>query len=129
MLVINYKPLNKNLKWIGYTISNKKDLLSILYDANIFSKFDLMSGYWQIQIFKVHTYPTAFDVPFGQYEWNVMPFGLKNATKHQKIGCLPLGLTGITVIYSQAYQVLKPEINWHTQTYAEAKPQHDNKDT
>ena len=45
-LVINYKPLNKYLKWIRYPIPNKKDLLSRLYDANIFSKFDLKSGYW-----------------------------------------------------------------------------------
>ena len=25
-------------------------------------------------------YKTAFTVPFVHYEWNVMPFGLKNAT-------------------------------------------------
>lgn len=76
-LVINYKPLNKVLKWIRYPISNKKDLLDRLHDAIIFSKFDLKSRYWQIQITENDRYKTAFNVPFGQYEWNVMPFGLK----------------------------------------------------
>ena len=78
-LVINYKPLNKALKWIKYPIPNKKDLLDSLFDANIFSKFDLKSGYWQIQIKESDRFKTAFNVPFGQYEWNVMPFGLNNA--------------------------------------------------
>ncbi|KAL4581677.1 hypothetical protein LXL04_006204 [Taraxacum kok-saghyz] len=78
-LVINYKPLNKVLKWIRYPIPNKKDLLDRLNDSLIFSKFDLKSGYWQIQINEKDRYKTAFNVPFGQYEWNVMPFGLKNA--------------------------------------------------
>ncbi|KAK9668593.1 hypothetical protein RND81_13G070600, partial [Saponaria officinalis] len=42
-LVINYKPLNKALKWIRYPIQNKRDLLNRLYDSIIFSKFDLKS--------------------------------------------------------------------------------------
>jgi len=78
-LVINYKPLNEVLKWIRYQIPNKKDLLSRLYDATIFSKFDMKSGFWQIQINENDRYKTAFTVPFKHYEWNVMPFGLKNA--------------------------------------------------
>ncbi|KAL4198759.1 hypothetical protein AMTRI_Chr03g141690 [Amborella trichopoda] len=49
-LVINYKPLNKVLKWIRYPIPNKKDLLDRVAQACIFSKFDMKSGYWQIQI-------------------------------------------------------------------------------
>jgi hypothetical protein len=78
-LVINYKPLNKVLKWIRYPIPNKKDLLDRLNDSLIFSKFDMKSGYWQIQINEADRYKTAFAVPFGHYEWNVLPFGLKNA--------------------------------------------------
>ncbi|KAM7510610.1 hypothetical protein LguiB_009485 [Lonicera macranthoides] len=78
-LVINYKPLNKVLKWIRYPLPNKRDLLACLQAATIFSKFDLKSGYWQIQIAENDRYKTAFTVPFGHYEWNVMPFGLKNA--------------------------------------------------
>jgi hypothetical protein len=45
-LVINYKPLNKALKWIRYPIPNKKkDLLQKLHYAFIFSKFDMKSGF------------------------------------------------------------------------------------
>ena len=39
----------------------------------------MKSGFWLIQIEEKDRYKTAFTVPFGQYEWNVMPFGLKNA--------------------------------------------------
>ena len=45
-LVINYKPLNKALQWIRYPIPNKKDLLDRLYEATIFSKLDMKSGFW-----------------------------------------------------------------------------------
>ena len=77
--MINYKPLNKVLQWIRYPIPNKKDLIQRIYNATIFSKFDMKSRFWQIQIKPEDRYKTAFTVPFGHYEWNVMPFGLKNA--------------------------------------------------
>ena len=78
-LVINYKPLNKVLQWIRYPILNKKDLIQRIYNVTIFSKFDMKSGFWQIQIKPEDRYKTTFTIPFGHYEWNVMPFGLKNA--------------------------------------------------
>jgi hypothetical protein len=78
-LVINYKPLNTALKWIRYLIPNKKDLFSRVHNASVFSKFDMKSGFWQTQIDEKDKYKTAFTVHFGHYEWNVMPFGLKNA--------------------------------------------------
>ena len=79
-LVINYKHLNKALQWIRYPIPNKKDLLDRLYEATIFSKFDIKSGFWQIQIDEKDRYKTAFTIHFGHYEWNVMPFDFKKCT-------------------------------------------------
>ncbi|KAA0058439.1 Enzymatic polyprotein [Cucumis melo var. makuwa] len=85
-LVINYKTLNKVLKWIRYPISNRQDLLKRITLAKVFSKFDMKSGFWQIQIHPADRYKTAFNVPFGQFQWNVMSFGLKNApSEFQKI--------------------------------------------
>ncbi|GAB2265572.1 hypothetical protein Dimus_037837 [Dionaea muscipula] len=85
-LVINYKPLNKVLQWIRYPIPNKRDLLNRLINARIFSKFDMKCGYWQIQVAEEDKYKTAFTVPFGHYEWNIMSFGLKNApSEYQNI--------------------------------------------
>ena len=78
-LVINYKPLNKVLRYIRCPIPNKRDLLNRLYIAKLFSKFDTKLGFWQIQITEPHRYKTKFIVPFGHYEWNVTPFGLKNS--------------------------------------------------
>jgi hypothetical protein len=71
--------LNDVLEWIRYPIPNRKDFVNRLSEALVFSKFDMKSGFWQIQIDDRDRYKTAFTTPFGHYEWNVMPFGLKNA--------------------------------------------------
>ena len=78
-LVINYKPLNKVLQWIRYPIPNKQDLIKRTQGAKVFSKFDMKSDFLQIQIKEEDHYKTAFTVPFKHFEWNVMPFGQKNA--------------------------------------------------
>ena len=78
-LVINYNPLNKVLEWIRYPIPNKNDLVHRLGEVVVYSKFDMKSGFWQVQISEDDKYKTAFTTHFGYYVWNVMPFGLKNA--------------------------------------------------
>ncbi|KAJ9553340.1 hypothetical protein OSB04_017385 [Centaurea solstitialis] len=45
----------------------------------IFSKFDCKSGFWQIKMHPDSILYTSFSTPQGQYEWLVMPFGLKYA--------------------------------------------------
>ena len=78
-LVINYKPFNNVLQWIRHPTPNKMDLIKRLYNAAIFSKFDMKYDFWQIQIKEEDKYKTAFTVQFRHYEWNVMSFGLNNA--------------------------------------------------
>ncbi|XP_070031644.1 uncharacterized protein [Nicotiana tomentosiformis] len=51
-----------------YPIPNKRDLLRRTYKANVYSKFDMKSGFWQIQVAKKDRYKIAFNIPFGQYE-------------------------------------------------------------
>ena len=62
-LIINYKPLNKVLQWIRYHIPNKQDLLKRLHSSVIYLKFDMKSGFWQVQIKEEDRYKTAFS-PF-----------------------------------------------------------------
>ena len=62
-----------------YHITNKRDLIGCLHNASILSKFDIKSGFWQIQLHEKNRYKIAFTVPFGHYEWNVVHFGLNNA--------------------------------------------------
>lgn len=57
----------------------KKAYLNCLYEAKNFSKFNLKLGFLQIQIKEEERYKIAFNVRLGQFECNVMPFGLKNA--------------------------------------------------
>ena len=64
-LVVNYKPLNKVLADDTYPIPNKSSLVTRIAGANIFLKFDLKSGFWQVAINEKDKFKTAFNVPAG----------------------------------------------------------------
>ena len=61
--------------------------------------FDLVSGYWQVELAQQDREKTAFCVPEGLFEFKVLPFGLNNApaTFQRLMDLLLSGKSGIPV--------------------------------
>jgi hypothetical protein len=64
-----------------YPLPNLQDLLAHLHGSTIFSKLDLEKGYYQVPMQKDDIPKTAIITPFGLFQINFMPFGLKNAAQ------------------------------------------------
>ena len=72
-------------------------------------------GFWQIQIKEEDRYKTAFTVPFGHFEWNVMPFGLKNApSEFQKIMNENFNpYTSFSIVYIDDVLIFSKDVDQH----------------
>lgn len=70
-----------NIKTIAdqYPIPNIENIILQFRGAEVYSTLDVVRGYNHIEIDPKDRYLTAFTTNIGLYEWNRMPFGLKNA--------------------------------------------------
>ena len=77
---IDFKKLNSRTIKDAYTLPRIDDTIDTLIGAKYFSKLDLRSGYWQVEMSEKDKEKTAFTVGnLGFYECNRMAFGLTNA--------------------------------------------------
>ena len=76
---IDYRALNSVTKTDQFPLPRIDDLLDQLGRAKYFTTLDLAAGYWQVEMHPDSKEKTAFATYQGLYEFNVMPFGLKNA--------------------------------------------------
>lgn len=79
-MVINYKKLNLATIGDAYKLPRKDYIIEKVKGSNFFSSLDAKSGYYQIRLHENTKCLTAFSCPPQKhFEWNVLPFGLKQA--------------------------------------------------
>ena len=75
----DYRRLNALIRTDSFPLPLTDDLMDKLTGCSVFSKIDLLKGFWQIPMDEKSKALLAFATPTGLYEPNFMPFGMKNA--------------------------------------------------
>jgi len=77
--VINYRKLNNITIKDSYLLLRIDEMMDRIHRSEIFTKFDLKSGYNQVCIRPGDKWKTTFMTPFGPFQLHVMTFGFTNA--------------------------------------------------
>ena len=77
----DYRRLNLATTHDRYPLPNILDFANNLHGCTVFSKIDLVKGYYQVPMAPSDVCKTAIVTPFGLFEFLRMPFGLKNAAQ------------------------------------------------
>ena len=77
---IDHRMLNARTRKDAYMLPRFDDTVDVLAGSKFFSKLDLRSAYWQVEIEEEDKYKTAFSVGnLGFWEMERMSYGLTNA--------------------------------------------------
>ena len=76
---MDFRDLNKACPKDDFPLPNIDTLVDVTARHELFSFTDSFSGYNQIKMANGDAERTAFRTPVGNFYYNVMPFGLKNA--------------------------------------------------
>ena len=77
--MIDYQALNKVTRKFTWSMPKVEDIFPKLNGAKYFSTLDLRASYHHIPLDKCSIPKTAFNSPFGKYEYVKVPFGLAQA--------------------------------------------------
>jgi len=122
-IVVDFRRLNDLTIGDSYPLPNVTDILDQLGNAKYFSTLDLASGYHQIAMSERDKNKTAFSTPYGHYEFNRMPFGLKNApaTFQRLMNAVLAGLQGIRcLVYLDDIVIYGSSLQEHNKRLTEA---------
>ena len=97
---VDYRKVNELVKPDDFPLPRIQDCLDAVAGSQLFSTFDLTSGYFQIPLKEEYIPKSAFVCKYGHFEMTRMPFGLNNsASTFQRTMELALqGLQWITCL-------------------------------
>ena len=78
-MCVDLRSLNKNVIVDCFLLPKIHDMLAQLGGARIFTSLDLKAAYHQIMLSDESKHLTAFNTPFGAYQYLRLPFGLASA--------------------------------------------------
>ncbi len=106
----DYCQLNLQTVEDKYPLPNMADLATRLDGCRLFSKLGLRKGYLQVPLAVEDIVKTAIITPFGLFEFNPMPFGLRNAgMTFQRLMNSVLGRWPFAFVYLDDILVASPD--------------------
>ena len=98
---IDYRRVNEISKGETFPLPRLDDLVDQVGNARFITTVDLSKGYWQVELTDRARQISAFSTPFGHYEFNTMPFGMRMApmTFQRAMNELLSGLSHFAVAY------------------------------
>lgn len=78
-LCVDYRQLNAVARTNAYPMPRIDDLIDQVGKGKYLITLDLARGYWQVPVAQNSWHLAAFTMPFGLYQFQVMPFGLSGA--------------------------------------------------
>lgn len=77
-IVVDYRTLNQHL-YLRFSMPRIDDCLFRLANVQWFTSLDLNNGYYQFSLEESSKPLTAFNLPFGCWQFTRLPFGIANA--------------------------------------------------
>ena len=80
-LCCDFRKVNSVTRPQAYPLPRLEDVWDAIGEcgAQVFSTLDMSNGFWQFAMHPDSIHKTSFVTQNGQYEWNVLPYGLRNS--------------------------------------------------